>query len=404
LEIKITFVGDVLFDGEMVKYIEQYRKGNGILDFHSIFAPMQMLFSQSDFVLANLETPISDCEDDYTKKRWEFCTAYEFAEALKESGVDYVSTANNHCLDRGIVGLEKTIKCLDQIGLLHSGIGCVGENREPVIAEIAGVRIALLSYTYGTNAMTNRQYLGYRKNRKLVNLFQEQEGAIERISPLMWYIRRHPGGFAERVRNGLLRRIYPENIGKDWYEKTTPGMYRRWLLSTELRRVKRMGADMTAVYLHVGGQYNCEPNVLTKRMIQWLMKKGCSIVIGNHEHVVHGCIHNTSSNQLATYAIGNFLGSAGTLHEPYDRYAEYSIAVHTYIDSIKKKINKVTFSVLVSCKNDNGTYEVWPVKEWISTLPENIARKKIEDCLTVAKLFSNQVYDRLLDEYLLCMM
>ena len=402
MDVKVTCVGDAMIDGTMVNYLDNYRDSNGKLCFHPVFEPMKNMFSHSDYVLANLETPITDNEDDYTCKRWEFATAYEFAEALRDAGVDYVATANNHCLDRGIPGLVKTVKCLDRIGLQHSGVDCPGEGKKRLIVDVNGVKIGITSYTYGTNAFTNGNYLGYRKCRKLVNLIQEQEKALTRFDPFVWYLRRHPSHIVKRIHNKILNTIWPENVGKMWYEQTTVGFYRRFLLLRELRDLKKLGADLTAIYLHVGGQYNEEPNRLTKKTVGWLLKKNCNIIIGNHEHVVHGCVHDLAKNQIATYAIGNFLASAGTLHEPYDRYAEYSIAVHLYIDPQKKKLKKVTFSVLVSKHNENGTYEVWPVIELMSKSEQERAAELSRNGLAVAKLFSGKEYTSVQAEFVLC--
>ena len=402
MDIKLTFVGDVLLDGNMVKYLDNYRTSDGKLDFHPVFEPMRELFDRADYVLANLETPITRNEEEYTHKQWEFGTPFEFAQALKDVGVDYVSTANNHCLDRGIDGLIETVRCLDQIGFHHSGVDCPGTGKKRLIVDINGLKLGILSYTYGTNAKTNGQYLGLRANRKLVNLIQEQEGMLDRYDPFLWLIRRHPGGILERFRNRILRMIWPENTGKMWYEQTTIGTYRRYLLSRELRDMRNLGADLTAINLHVGGQYNEEPNCLTKRTINWLRRKKCNIIVGNHEHVVHGCVHDLAYNQIATYAIGNFLGSAGTLHEPFDRYAEYSIALHVYIDPQEKELKRCTFSVLVSRCNESGIFEVWPVKDLILKSTPEVALKLADGGLAVAKLFAGKEYDAIRDEFPLC--
>lgn len=386
----------------MAKGLENYRMPDGRLDFRPTFEPMRNLFGKADFVLANLETPITDNEEEYTTKRFRFGTAYEFAEALHDVGVGYVSTANNHCLDRGIPGLITTVRCLDQIGLLHSGVDCPGEKKKRLIADVRGLKIGILSYTYGTNAFSNKEYLGMGKNHKLVNLIQEQEGAVDLYDPLLRYVRKHPRGFAARLRKWLLRRIYPENVGKDVFEKTTFGIYRRHLLLRELRDMKRLGAHMTAIYLHVGGQYNVVPSVLTKKTIKWLQNKKCNIIIGNHEHVVHGSEWDLSQNMISTFAIGNFLGSAGIEHEPYDRYAEYSIAVHTYLDVEKKSLSKVTFSVLAAKRNERGTYEVWPVADLIQQTSPEEAKKLTEGCFAVAELFSGRRFAEVSEEYLLC--
>jgi poly-gamma-glutamate capsule biosynthesis protein CapA/YwtB (metallophosphatase superfamily) len=40
---------------------------------------------------------------------------------LIRSGVDVVSTANNHALDRESTGVDATIAALDRVGLAHTG-------------------------------------------------------------------------------------------------------------------------------------------------------------------------------------------------------------------------------------------------------------------------------------------
>jgi poly-gamma-glutamate capsule biosynthesis protein CapA/YwtB (metallophosphatase superfamily) len=45
----------------------------------------------------------------------------ELAKALRNSGVDFVSTANNHAFDRCEVGVKRTIDSLNIAGLTHAG-------------------------------------------------------------------------------------------------------------------------------------------------------------------------------------------------------------------------------------------------------------------------------------------
>ena len=45
----------------------------------------------------------------------------EFASAVKKSGIDLVSTANNHLLDKGKEGALRTLDVLDNVGLEHTG-------------------------------------------------------------------------------------------------------------------------------------------------------------------------------------------------------------------------------------------------------------------------------------------
>ena len=78
-----------------------------------------------------------------------------------------------------ILGLLNTLKTLDRYGLEHIGTYAQKSDKEKIfIKDIGGLRFAFLSYTYGTNASLNGEYLG--EDRYMVNLFQDQEREIPR--------------------------------------------------------------------------------------------------------------------------------------------------------------------------------------------------------------------------------
>ena len=82
-------------------------------NFKSVFEVTKKLFNNSDYVIGNLETVFAGEEAGYTNSLYSFNTPDEFLDALKESGIDLFLTANNHCLDRGIEGLRRTVHELD---------------------------------------------------------------------------------------------------------------------------------------------------------------------------------------------------------------------------------------------------------------------------------------------------
>ena len=83
------------------------------------------------------------------------------------AGYDACSVASNHSMDQGAPGVAGTLAVLDRAGLRHAGMARSPREARPRLLTVRGVRVALLSYTYGLN--------GFRLPRErpwLVNLLQ----------------------------------------------------------------------------------------------------------------------------------------------------------------------------------------------------------------------------------------
>lgn len=94
---------------------------------------------------------------------------------LIKSGFDVVSTANNHALDRGPLGVQKTIEILRQKKLAFTGTKTIGEARGGeglwyTIVEKKGFRTAWLACTFSTNGIPDRynQVLDCFNDRALI--------------------------------------------------------------------------------------------------------------------------------------------------------------------------------------------------------------------------------------------
>ncbi len=77
----------------------------------------------------------------------------ELLNELQSAGFDAFTIANNHILDKGSTGLEDTIDRLSERELLFFGASKTEKDYEVLIAEVNGVKLALLGYTYGTNGI-----------------------------------------------------------------------------------------------------------------------------------------------------------------------------------------------------------------------------------------------------------
>ena len=141
--------------GDLMCHSQQYKraKTDSGYDFNPTFAPVKKYLADADFTLGNLETVTAGAAANFTGFPM-FNTPVEYLNALKNAGFDVLTNSNNHSLDRGFLGVEKTIAELDKRGLLHTGTArTAAERNTPLILKKNNTKLGVLAYTYGTNGI-----------------------------------------------------------------------------------------------------------------------------------------------------------------------------------------------------------------------------------------------------------
>ncbi len=352
---KLTFVGDIMC--EMQQNAVAFDEKENTYHYEDCFEKIKEFFQKSDYIVGNLETPIAGEALKFTNHIWSFNTPEQFLIALKESGFNLVSTANNHCLDRGVEGLKKTIQALDRVGIAHTGTFASQEDKKLCIKEMEGIRFGFLSYTYGTNAVFNQQYLK-KEEQYMVNLFARQEQKIKKYQ--LW--------------SRLKRKI----------DKKSHLIY----LQQDVQKMKEQGVDFIVLCMHSGGQHNALPDAYTKFLMEQAKQMGVDIVIGCHPHVVHTC--ETHNDFIGAYSLGNFFCTPGTSSSPLDALSDYSILLHFYIEKEEEKprIKKVTFSIAKTVLDAFKSSKVVLLCDYIKELEEDKkSRILIEDYKRIYRTF-----------------
>lgn len=380
-EIKLTFVGDIMCQREQSAAA---WKRHGAYVYDQTFLAVTRLFNESDYVIGNLETPIAGAALEYTSEPARFNTPETFLDALKKAGVDFLSTANNHCLDRGIHGMQRTLENLQSRGFDHTGTYATKESSEQIfIKEIGGVKIALLSFTYGTNSELYGDVL--------------QDGETWRVDLLRKQSKLATGNTQKRSLRNLIKAILPVRaklgisalLGRTIYsipsfvadnvnptEINSPEHH--YFLARAKEKIERAKslADFVILLPHLGGQYNPAPGNYHKWTMQWMAQSGVNAIIANHAHTPLRC-EKFDNGCIGAYALGNFCFT------PYigwfipNSLSEYGVVLDLFISTREKKITRITYNIVKTIVAPDGFASVYPVLELIDNEKDAISRERL---------------------------
>lgn len=339
--IKISFLGDILCQLPFLKAAQ--KRGN---DFYTAFEGLQPLLQDSDYVVANLETPIAGEEAGYTNDVYSFNTPAEFLDALKRLKIDLYLTANNHCLDRGVTGLKSTLIELDNRQMAHTGTGPTRYH----LAKIGDTIIAFLNYTacvnedkwnlYGHELGENDfnllididKYLAYRTEKRkqsipLYTLRKKLGGCI-------------PKSFQLKLKSALGIKQHPTFDNEPLAE--VAGAYLDQVKQDIVKA--KSEADLVILLPHCGGQFNTKPGKLSQEIFKTLFDFGADAVIGNHPHTIQETGFHEGKPYV--YSLGNVSFSPSYPFQVKESNPEIGTIFHLFI--VDKKIAKTTSSLFES--------------------------------------------------------
>ena len=138
--MRITLIGDICLDG--LFYLEPEKNLNRM---QSLFP----YFQESDFVFANLESPLEgngEVNENKDRLLIQYSSERVFTEILPKLNLTALSLANNHIYDCKTSGIENTLTCLKQLNIQFTGAGLSHEHIEPMFIKHNGYKIGFLSY------------------------------------------------------------------------------------------------------------------------------------------------------------------------------------------------------------------------------------------------------------------
>lgn len=251
--IHMSAIGDIMCHLTNVK--NAYNSTSKDYDFSNVFKNISEYTKNADITIGNLETTFAGSSRGYTGYPT-FNTPEILGKNLKDIGVDVLSTANNHCMDKGYSGLVSTLNFLDDYGISHMGTSRSEEEQNKILVkDVNGIKIAFLSFTYGTNGITVPSDKSYS-----VNL-----------------------------------------IDKD-------------LIKKQIELAKAENVDVICVNMHWGIEYKLKQNSTQEDLADFLFENGVDIILGSHPHVLEPMEKRTVTLEDGTtkdgfviYSLGNFV-------------------------------------------------------------------------------------------------
>ncbi len=312
-ELRFAVAGDIMAHESQLH--AAYDKACDCYDFKPVFATAAPLFQGADVAIANLETTLPG-------KHYSGYPAFgapdALVDAVKSAGINLLTTANNHCLDKGKAAMIRTLKVLDEKGIPHLGTYASKkdyEDQRVFLLKQNGISVAMLNYTYGTNNI------------------------------------RTPKGV-------VVNRINKAQISRD------------------IAAARGHNVDAVIVLFHFGQEYLNQPDAYQRKMVAHALASGADIVLGGHPHHVqpYELLRNKDhagkeTPQLVAYSVGNFISAQR------ERYTDGGMVLYFTLKKIQgaggaaidiADVHHKLVWIYVSHENEHRQFHILPIEDTLA--------------------------------------
>ena len=265
--VTIRSAGDVLIH---IPIYQSAKRSDGSYNFDHLFTYSEDIISGCDYFVANLETTLGGTDGRSYSGFPRFNSPDSIIDALKGAGVDCLLTANNHSYDTNGPGVLRTIEKIEEADLDYTGSRKTTDGAKYLVKTIGGIRFGLACYTYETPSSEGRKSLN--------------------------------GILVDTATAPLINSFNPAKP-QSFYDE----------LGANIGKMKKKGADIIAVYIHWGEEYQLTQNAKQQEIAQKLCDMGVDVIIGGHPHVVQPMDLLTSTDgkhkTVCVYSLGNFVSN-----------------------------------------------------------------------------------------------
>ena len=254
---RMRVVGDVMVCESQLKAYKSSK-----YDFHPEFDYIKDALSNADYTMANMEGTVGKYNKSPYSGYPQFNCPETILTALKDSGVDFLTLANNHMLDRFFDGLKNTVTWVEKAGFDFVGAYRTKEERQtPKVVDVNGIKIGFVAYTHSTNS-------------------------IERLAKGL-----DPGA---------------TEYGVPYIQKAD--------IAGDIQKLRDAGAEVVIAFPHWGTEYVREPDASQMKYAKKLASAGADIILGSHSHMVQPMMLKSMTDAsgrtrdaFVIFSLGNFL-------------------------------------------------------------------------------------------------
>ncbi len=326
----ITVTGDLLMHLPIIN--SAWVKSEGDWDFTPMYQYIQPHIQAADYAVANLETTLCGSENGYPYKGWpKFNCPDAIAADSLAVGFDMLLTANNHCHDTRIVGMNRTLDVLEQTGIASLGTRRSAQEPDFTVVDVNGIKIGMTAFTYE----------GSDRDPDTVNL------------------------------NGVPCAPEVADMVNSFDYDYLDTFYAR--LQTQIDGMHAQGAEAIVVYLHWGYEYARTPSSVQTEIAQTLCDMGVDVIVGGHPHVIQPVDLLTSTvdpehTTLIIYSTGNAVSNQrnGFIEESHTAHTEdgilFSFTFAKYSDGTVAVQSTHAIPTWVNMTNGPRQYHILPLE------------------------------------------
>lgn len=339
-KLTISAGGDLLIHDTVFKSV---KNSDGAYNFDPIFEDIKYIFEESDISMINLEVPVAG--NIYPPSNYpNFNSPVELLDGVKNMGIDIVSTANNHALDKGLNGLNETIKNAEARELSVVGT-YLTEDTKPLIMEKNNIKVGIASYTYGTNGIP-----------------------IPKDAPYCVNI-----------------------IDKDAMKK-------------DIDYMKEQNVDYIIFSMHFGQEYQTMPNQTQEELVEFLVSNGVDVVFGSHPHVPQPyevktvtLEDGTTKEAFIIYSLGNFVSHQSDYYTKLGAVATVTLTKEGEKKNIESHIITPIYTYIKTISGKKN-FKVVPLEKAIYEYEKGITTYSESEYNSFKKMLddTNYIYNKLI--------